>query len=305
MGSQTSTKLPTNAVWLITGCSSGMGKELARHVVSQGQRVVATARKVSDLSFLPDNSSAILKLPLDVVDTQQIKETFAQAIKTFGQVDVVVNNAGYGLLGEFEGTADAPARHQFEVNFWGVANVTREALHVLRDLNPPGQGGTIAQVSSVGGYVGTPLASIYQASKFAVEGLTEVISKETDPAWNIKFLIFEPGAVATDWSGRSMVMVEQHPAYKAPHLGGNQMRAYKDNLKDVGSDPAVVASVMFNAVKTGNGGRLRLPLGADAWGLMRADVTEMDKTLTACREISESTKKNSDPRKHGDLAFLN
>lgn len=124
---------------------------------------------------------------------------------------MVVNNAGYGLSGEFEGLSNEQIRTQMEVNFFGLINVTREALKVMRERNSP-PGGKIQQITSIGGQIGVPTFSIYCASKWAVEGFTEALSKELKPEWNIKLTCIEPGGFRTDWAGRSMAFGENHSA---------------------------------------------------------------------------------------------
>lgn len=121
----------------------------------------------------------------------------------FGRIDVVVNNAGYGLGGTFETLSDKQIRTQMEVNFFGLINVTREALKIMREKQSP-PGGKIQQVTSIGGQRGVPFFSIYCASKWAVEGFTEAVSKELKPEWGIKLTCIEPGGFRTDWAGRSM-----------------------------------------------------------------------------------------------------
>lgn len=136
---------------------------------------------------------------------------FDKAVERFGRVDVVVNNAGYGLSGEFEAITDAQARKQFEVNFFGVVNVTQAALKVMREKNKP-QGGKIQQITSIGGQIGVPTFSFYCASKWALEGMTETITKEVKPEWNIYLTNIEPGGFRTEWAGGSMEFADRHPA---------------------------------------------------------------------------------------------
>ena len=148
--------------YIVTGCSSGLGAAFAKHIVSSGHSLVATARKVSSLSYLPDNPK-ILKLELDVTSTPSIKKAFATTIEKFGHVDVVINNAGYGLMGDTEGATDEIARKQLDTNFWGVVNVSKEAVRVFRDVNPKGSGGLVVQVTSLGGWVGVASGAFYHA----------------------------------------------------------------------------------------------------------------------------------------------
>jgi NAD(P)-dependent dehydrogenase (short-subunit alcohol dehydrogenase family) len=151
--------LDNTAVWLVTGCSSGLGKSFAKYVHDAGHNIVATARNLTSLQYLPDNSN-VLKVSLDVTSPGSIKSAIEATVKRFGRIDVVINNAGYNVTTEFEGFPEEEARKQMETMFWGPVNVTRESMRVFREINPPGQGGTIVQVTSIGGYLA------YQGSAF-------------------------------------------------------------------------------------------------------------------------------------------
>jgi NAD(P)-dependent dehydrogenase (short-subunit alcohol dehydrogenase family) len=144
----------------VTGCSSGLGAALATYISKTNYRLVATARNPSTLVYLPD-SPQILKLKLDVTSAAETASAVASAVQTFGHIDVVINNAGYGLGGDFEATTDADSRKQVETNLWGPVNMTKEALRVFREVNPKGCGGTVVQVSSMGGYIGFPGNAFY------------------------------------------------------------------------------------------------------------------------------------------------
>jgi NAD(P)-dependent dehydrogenase (short-subunit alcohol dehydrogenase family) len=137
----------------VTGCSSGLGAAFVSRIAKAGHRVVATARKTSTLSYLEDGPN-ILKLKLDVTSPTDISSVVAATVERFGRIDVLINNAGYGLMGDFESIPDASARSEMETNFWGPINLTREVLRVFREVNPAGLGGTVVQVSSMGGYIG-------------------------------------------------------------------------------------------------------------------------------------------------------
>ena len=175
-------------IFLITGTSTGFGKEYAQEVLDRGDIVAATARDPSQLKFKNTTSDNYLPLKLDVTDKSSIKSAFSETLKKYKRIDVVVNNAGYGLAGTFEEYTDAQIRQQFEINFFGLLDVTREALETLRDRQSP-QGGLIQQVTSIGGQRGVPLFSAYCASKWAVEGFTESLSHEVKPEWGIKFTL--------------------------------------------------------------------------------------------------------------------
>lgn len=164
-------------VFLVTGTSTGFGRELVKKILAAGDIAVATARDSSKLQFDHTTPANYLAVDLDVTKQDTIDHAFAQALSKFKRVDVVVNNAGYGLSGPFETLSDTQIRTQMEVNFFGLLNVTRKALEVMREVNSP-PGGLIQQVTSIGGQFGYPTYSIYCASKWAVEGATEAISKE-------------------------------------------------------------------------------------------------------------------------------
>lgn len=164
-------------VFLITGTTTGFGYELVKKVLAEGDIAVATARDSSKLKFDNTTSSNFLAVDLDVTKKQSIDAAFDKALSQFNRVDVVVNNAGYGLSGAFETLSDKQLRTQMEVNFFGLIDVTRKALEVMREKNSP-PGGLIQQVTSIGGQRGFPSFSIYCASKWAVEGFTEAVSAE-------------------------------------------------------------------------------------------------------------------------------
>jgi NAD(P)-dependent dehydrogenase (short-subunit alcohol dehydrogenase family) len=172
-------------VFLVTGTSTGFGKEYVQEILAKGDYVAATARKSSLLSFEGSNDKNTLLVDLDVTSKDSIEKAFEATLKKFGRLDVVCNNAGYGLSGEFESLSDKQIRTQMEVNFFGLLDVTRKAMEVMRDQRP--SGGIIQQVTSIGGQRGVPTFSIYCASKWAVEGATEAMSQEVKPEWGIKF----------------------------------------------------------------------------------------------------------------------
>ncbi|KIJ39286.1 hypothetical protein M422DRAFT_135945, partial [Sphaerobolus stellatus SS14] len=184
----------------VTGSSTGFGRAVTEYVLEKGDIVVATLRKpevIADLSAKYD-SSKLLVLKLDVKNPEEIKSVFAKVKETFGRLDVVYNNAGYAILVEAEATPDNMARDMFEVNFWGLVNVTKEALRFFREENEPGVGGWILMASSMSGISGLPAMTYYSASKFAVEGFSEALSKELKPEWNIKIGIIAFGNFKTN-----------------------------------------------------------------------------------------------------------
>src|ERR1700742_2124996 len=202
--------------WFITGSSRGFGRELTVAALEAGDRVAATARRPEQLADLIERfGDRLLVLPLDVTDPTAVGDALSQARDAFGRLDVVVNNAGYANVSPIEATSDADFRMQFETNFWGVYNVSKAAIPILRAQG----GGQIVQFSSVGGRVGgSPGIASYQAAKFAVDGFTRVLAAETAP-FNIKTMVVEPSGFATDWAGSSMTVHDIPAAYDST-IGG-------------------------------------------------------------------------------------
>lgn len=287
-------------VWLVTGSSTGLGHSIVSHILRQGERVVATSRSLSSLLALQPSYPAaqLLILPLDVTKPDQVEEVFEQTKNEFGRLDVVVNNAGYGINGEFESTPDEPARRQMEVCFWGPVNVMREAIRFFREVNPPGHGGKIINMSSLFGAAGLPAVSFYAASKFALEGLTESLISELPPEWNIHAIILEPGGFQTNMLSNSVLM-PPHPAY-GPE---SPSRKYLAMLRDIpySGDPEKAARVIWDLVagfgtkegadETANANEqgskrmtewpIRLPLGSVAWRIL---VEKAKNTLQQAEE---------------------
>ena len=163
--SDTGCSIPSNLPPLVTGCSSGIGADICKHAASQGHRLVATARKIETLSYLEDSPS-ILKLSLDVTSESARAAAISAALERFGRIDVLCNNAGYGLYGDTEAFTEQQMRNQLETNFWGALHLTREAVRIFREVNPKsgGIGGTVVQVSSIGGRAGFQGGALYHAS---------------------------------------------------------------------------------------------------------------------------------------------
>ncbi|KAI0671258.1 NAD(P)-binding protein [Trametes maxima] len=265
-------------VWFITGTSTGLGRALTELALEKGDNVVATLRKPSALAPLTATypPSRLLPLALDVTRPEEVSAAFAHAARAFGRVDVVVNNAGYGDLGEVESMPDADARAIFETNFWGAVAVTREALRVFREVNPAGEGGRLLQMSSMFGHVGNPAAGFYVASKFALEGITATLVKELDPKWNIKVTLIEPG-----WFRTSVVTTAtwtpQHPAYTDPTLPTNQLRAAWGAFVPAGD--ARKAVEVFYRVAGLPEPPLHFPVGKDALAEIRGKVQDLGETM--------------------------
>jgi NAD(P)-dependent dehydrogenase (short-subunit alcohol dehydrogenase family) len=244
--------------WLITGASRGFGRALAEALLSVGDQLVATARRPEQLDDLvAAHGERILAVALDVTDAAAAEAAVKAAVTAFGSLDVVVNNAGYANSAPIEEMAEADFRAQLETNLFGVVNVTRAALPVLRAQ----RSGTFVQFSSIGGRVGgTPGMGAYQTAKFAVEGFSEVLANEVAP-FGVKVIIVEPGAFRTDWQGSSMELHPVGPDYEQTVGALNEYR--RDSNGNQPGDPARAAKIIIDVVNSDAPPR-RLILGADA-----------------------------------------
>ncbi|KAJ7197030.1 NAD(P)-binding protein [Mycena pura] len=281
-------------VWLVTGASSGLGLALVNAVLAAGERVIATLRKPENLKDLEAKypREQLLVQRLDVTNLAEIKTVFDAARTHFGRLDVVVNNAGYGILAEIEATPDEAARHNFEVQFWGPVNITREAIKFLRDVNPKGHGGLVINISSVGGYLANAGISFYNASKFALEGFTQAFVREMPPEWNIRGLIVEPGGFASEWAQGSMQTFPAPPEY-GPTSPSVVMRATLDPSKNdpLGLPERMAAAIMRVADVKGPL-PLRLPLGSEAWAIVRGQAQRTLHETDEWAEVSHSTNRD-------------
>jgi NAD(P)-dependent dehydrogenase (short-subunit alcohol dehydrogenase family) len=245
--------------WLITGSSRGLGRDLVHAALAAGDRVVATARRVSDLGALGERyGERVRSVELDVTDASAARAAVAVATEQFGGLDVVVNNAGYANINSIEDLSEDDFRRQFETNFFGVYNMTRAALPVLREQ----RAGHIVQISSIGDRTVTPGLGSYQAAKWAVGGFSEVLAKEVGPL-GIHVTVLEPGGMRTDWAGSSTRIDDVRPEYQAT-VGA--MVGALSILRDTGtfrSDPAKVAELVVRVVSMQEP-PLRLLAGSDA-----------------------------------------
>ncbi|MET3808327.1 NAD(P)-dependent dehydrogenase (short-subunit alcohol dehydrogenase family) [Nakamurella sp. UYEF19] len=247
-----------NKVWMITGSSRGFGLELAKVALENGDSVVATARRPADLDdLISQYGPRVRAVPLDVTSPAAARAAVKAAVTAFGGLDVVVNNAGYANSAPIEEMAEDDFRAQIETNLFGVINVTRAALPVLRQQ----RSGTFVQFSSVGGRVGgTPGMGAYQTAKFGVEGFSEVLASEVEP-FNIRVVIVEPGAFRTDWQGSSMTLHPVGADYDQTVGDINRYRA--DTNGTQAGDPRRGAQVILDAINNQDPPR-RLLLGAGA-----------------------------------------
>jgi len=247
-----------NKVWFITGCSTGFGRELAKEVLAAGYRAAVASRNTDDVKDIvdayPDHAVAI---KLDVTQADQISAAVAHVQEAFGQIDVLVNNAGIGYFGAIEESEEDEVRRMFEINFFGLANVTKAVLPVLRKQ----RSGHILNVASIGGLVGFPAVGFYNATKFAVDGFSESLAKEVAPL-GIKVTVIAPSGFRTDWAGRSAnnskVVIDDYK--ETAGTNKDNIRGYSGNQP---GDPVRAAKAMIKAVESENP-PLRLLLGEAA-----------------------------------------
>ncbi|KAI1164425.1 hypothetical protein F5B18DRAFT_650699 [Nemania serpens] len=275
--------MPQTKVFFITGCSSGFGKALVQKCLDAGDRVIATSRQPGSLCFSNANERNYLAVDVDVCSQDSIEAAFNRAIATFGRVDVVVNNAGHGLCSAFEELTDTEIQSIMDVNFMGVARVTRTAIRIMRDINMP-PGGLIQQITSIGGQCGMPALSAYCASKWAVEGLTECIAKEMKPDWNINFTCIEPGGFRTEWAHRNMYF--RQPGQMLPVYSHVQAEKIMEAMgaAQIG-DPIKGAAAIYELAHVPNP-PLRCLLGSEAFTAMKAKLKQYCGTYREFESIA-------------------
>ncbi len=270
-------------VWLITGSAHGLGRDIAEKVLAAGDRLVATARDPRMLDdLLARHGERMRAVALDVTEPVAARAAVQVALEAFGRLDVLVNNAGYRHIPPFEQAEEGDFRAQIETNFFGVVNVTRAVLPVMRRQ----RSGHIIQISSVGGRMGNPGLSAYQAAKWAVGGFTEVLSQELAPL-GIQVTALEPGGMRTDWGFRaSRAMPELWPDY-APSVGAlTQLLA--PMLGQETGDPAKVADVVLGIADHPHP-PMHLLLGSDAVHYAGLADAARSEAAERWREVSVAT----------------
>jgi NAD(P)-dependent dehydrogenase (short-subunit alcohol dehydrogenase family) len=271
----------TPKAWMITGASSGFGAAFAAYALSQGHKVVATARKTDRLTALAAaHPGQVLALAMDVTDPAAITTAVAAAQSRFGRIDVLINNAGYGIVGAVEETPLAELRAQMETNFFGAVAVTQAVLPLMRDQ----RSGAIVMISSLGGQLSFGGFGAYSASKFALEGLTEALAQEVAP-FGIKAMIVEPGAFRTDFAGDALRHMPRIAAYDAI-VGGTRDFARGMHGTQAG-DPALAAAAIATALAADKT-PLRLQLGDDAVDSVRAHAEAMLADMAAWESLARS-----------------
>ena len=268
-------------VWLITGCSTGFGKEMVKLLIARGDRVVATARRSEQLRELVDGHTNAFAVGLDVSDPDTITEAVGQALTHFGRIDVLVNNAGYGYLAAVEEGEDEEVRKIFETNFFGLVELTKEVLPGMRER----RSGTIVNVSSIGGLMSFAATGYYHATKFAVEGISESLALEVEPL-GIRVMIVEPGPFRTDWAGRSILESKTEIAdYK--QTAGKRREQTRERSGNQQGDPVRGAQAILSAVDSGKP-PLHLLLGKPALEMALKRLETLKADFDASRELTLS-----------------
>lgn len=263
-------------VWFVTGASTGFGRAITNAAILRGHTVVATARNVDDIADFEHRDC------LDVTDVAQVDRAVERAVAQHGRIDVVVNNAGHGLIGVTEEVADHELRALLETNLLGAWRVTRSVLpHFRRQRS-----GHFVQMSSVGGVVGNPGHAAYASSKFALEGMSEALAGEV-AGFGIGVTIVEPGPFRTDFAGRSIHATEPLPEY-VDTPGGNLREGFADQDGKQPNDPAVAAEMIIDAIEAPEP-PLRLPLGPEAVARIRAKLQNQLASIDTWESVVTDT----------------
>jgi len=270
-------------VWFITGASAGFGRSFAEYAIQQGYQVVVTARRLDKLESIralaPDQVEA---LRMDVNDSTEVSQAVKSAVDRFGSVDVLINNAGYGIVGAVEETPENELRAQMETNFFGAVSVTRALLPLFRER----QSGAIVNISSLGGQLSVPGFGAYSASKFALEGISEALAAELAPL-GIKVLIVEPGQFKTELAGAAMKYMPELAAYK--DTVGQTRNFAKSMHGTQEGDPFKAAAAIDKALRAANS-PLRLQLGEDAVNAIKQHSENLLKDLAVWAQVAVNTK---------------
>lgn len=273
----------TSPVWFITGTSSGFGRAFAEYALSRQYRVVATARNVKALDALVEKDpERVLALQMDVNNRTQIGAAVGAAVAHFGRVDVLINNAGYGIVGAVEETPEDELRALMETNFFGAVAVTRALLPQLRK-----QGyGAVVNISSMGGQLSFPGFGAYSASKFALEGVSEALAAELKPL-GIKVLIVEPGQFRTDLAGAGMRHMPEIDAYS---ISVGPIREFAQSMHGTQQGDPLKAARAIDIALQDDKTPLRLQLGQDAVDAIRAHAEMLLDDLREWEPVAANTR---------------
>lgn len=271
-------------VWFVTGASRGLGLTLAKTLLSKGYHVAATSRRAEDLvSALGETNRQFLPIALDLKDELAVQRAISATVAHFGRIDVIVNNAGYGLAGAIEELTDAEARANFDINVFGSLNVIRQALPHLRAQGS----GHIFNIASIGGFTGAfPAFGIYCATKFAVHGFSEALYQEVKP-FGIGVTVVSPGYFRTDFLAGSLGLpAKEMPEYE--NVRAMQALHQQDINGNQPGDPVKAAELMVRVLEDG-AAPLHLFLGADAYQLAEQKIATIGIELDALRPLATAT----------------
>ncbi len=270
-------------VWFITGVSSGFGRAFSEHALARGYRVVATARNVSKLQDLAASApDRVLVQALDVTRPDDPETAIQAAVARFGRIDVLINNAGYALVGAAEETSDAELRAIMDTNFFGAMSVTRAALPIFRAQ----RSGAVVNIASLGGQLSMPGFGAYSASKFAVEGMSEALAAELAPL-GVKVLIVEPGAFRTDLAGAAM---REMPIIEEYRTTVGAIRDFARSMHQTQEGDPRKAAVAIERALASDTTPLRLQLGADAVQAIRAHAEALLAEMAVWEPVAVDTR---------------
>ncbi len=267
-------------VWFVTGASKGLGLELVTRLLEKGHSVIATSRNAEKLLPLQEKYKNLLPLSMEVISPDDVSKTIKKGLAHFGKIDVVVNNAGYGLLGTLEEFSEQEIKNVFAVNVFGVIHVCQAILPVFRQQ----QSGHIINISSVSASVAAPTTGIYSATKAAVLQLSESLSKEVEE-FGIKVTVVCPGGFRTDFLDTSS-MVTPSQVIKEYTLVRNVLGRYAELNKNQGGDPSKAADVFIQLTEMAQP-PVRFYLGSDALRMMNKKIAEIESGITALATVSK------------------
>ncbi|MEA5427791.1 SDR family oxidoreductase [Arcicella lustrica] len=278
-------EISSQKVWFVTGASKGLGLDLVKQLLEQGYKVAATSRNVEELKnavgIVSDN---FLPLSVQLNQEESIAKAIQETVKHFGKIEVIVNNAGYGLVGALEELSDAEARQNFDVNVFGSLNVIREALPYLRQQ----KSGHIFNIASIGGFIGAfPGFGIYCATKFAVHGFSESLATEVKP-FGIKVTVVSPGYFRTNFLNDTSLSVPKNQITDYQNVRDVQNIHENDYNGNQNGDPIKAAKVMIEVAENPSA-PLHLFLGADAYHLAELKMEAVKQDLEAFRTLATST----------------
>jgi NAD(P)-dependent dehydrogenase (short-subunit alcohol dehydrogenase family) len=270
-------------VWFITGASRGLGALIAKAALADGNAVIAAGRNVAAIAERLGDSLALLPVALDVTNEAQAKTAVEAVVEKFGRIDVLVNNAGFGLLGAIEESSDADVRRMYDTNVFGLLNITRAVLPVMRSQ----RAGHIINMSSLGGYRSAAGFGAYCSTKFAVEGLTEALRAELKPL-GIHATVVEPGYFRTDFLDPSSLVVAREVIADYDETSGNVRRIAANMNHNQPGDPEKLATALVELVDSQTP-PLRLPLGTDALKAIAEKNAYVTQETETWKALSQST----------------